>query len=122
MSPPDPRVFFAAERTLLAWVRTAIAVMGLGFVVSKSGLLLALLSAERGAGESVSHPTSGALGAALAALGALLITVATIQHHRYVKTLPDQDLPARYSRRLTVLFAAAIALLGLLLTAYLLAV
>ena len=34
------RVFFAAERTLLAWIRTGVAVMGLGFVVAKFGLFL----------------------------------------------------------------------------------
>jgi uncharacterized membrane protein YidH (DUF202 family) len=28
----DPRVFFTAERTLLAWTRTGIALMGLGFL------------------------------------------------------------------------------------------
>ena len=32
----DPRVHFAAERTLLAWVRTGLAMMGFGFVVAES--------------------------------------------------------------------------------------
>jgi putative membrane protein len=32
---PDPRIFFAAERTLLAWFRTALALMGLGFVMAR---------------------------------------------------------------------------------------
>jgi putative membrane protein len=37
----DPRVFFAAERTLLAWIRTALALMGLGFVVARFDVLAA---------------------------------------------------------------------------------
>jgi putative membrane protein len=39
----DPRVYFAAERTLPAWIRTGIAMIGLGFVVARFGLLLRLL-------------------------------------------------------------------------------
>ena len=39
----DPRVYFAAERTLLAWVRTGLAVIGLGFVVARFGLFLRVL-------------------------------------------------------------------------------
>lgn len=31
----DPRVPLAAERTLLAWLRTGLALMGFGFVVAR---------------------------------------------------------------------------------------
>ena len=36
-SEPDLRVYFAAERTTLAWVRTGLAMMGFGFVVAERG-------------------------------------------------------------------------------------
>jgi uncharacterized membrane protein YidH (DUF202 family) len=36
----DPRIYFAVERTLLAWIRTGLALMGFGFVVARFGLFL----------------------------------------------------------------------------------
>jgi Domain of unknown function (DUF202) len=36
----DPRVYFAAERTLLAWQRSAVAFIALGFVVERFGLFM----------------------------------------------------------------------------------
>ena len=41
----DPRVVFAAERTLLAWIRTGLSLMGFGFVVARFGLFLRELAA-----------------------------------------------------------------------------
>lgn len=32
----DPRVYFAAERTLLAWLRTGLGLIGVGFAVALS--------------------------------------------------------------------------------------
>ena len=36
----DPRVFFAAERTLLAWNRTSLSLMAFGFVIERFGLFV----------------------------------------------------------------------------------
>lgn len=41
----DPRVLFAAERTLLAWQRPAIRLMAFGFVVERFGLFLRMVVA-----------------------------------------------------------------------------
>jgi Predicted membrane protein len=42
----DPRVFFAAERTLLAWNRTSLTLMAFGFVVERFGLFLHMLAPQ----------------------------------------------------------------------------
>ncbi len=42
----DPRVLFAAERALLARQRTAIALMGFGFVVERFGLFLRMIGSQ----------------------------------------------------------------------------
>jgi putative membrane protein len=44
-SEEDPRVYFAAERTFLAWIRTGLGLMGIGFAVSRFGLFLRELRA-----------------------------------------------------------------------------
>jgi putative membrane protein len=37
----DPRVYFAAERIFLAWIRTGLGLIGIGFAVSRFGLFSA---------------------------------------------------------------------------------
>ncbi len=120
MNDPDPRIFFASERTLLAWVRTGVTVMGLGFVVARFGLFLRLLSQQPQA--AIAHGQSGVsavLGVLFVAVGAIAILVATVQHRRYLATLPEAQLPKSYSRAFAVVMSTAVGLLGLLLASYL---
>ena len=72
----------AAERTLLAWVRTGLAMMGFGFVVARFGLFLNEIAAVQG---TPSRPISGLslwIGAALIVLGVVVNLLAALQHVR----------------------------------------
>lgn len=66
----DPRVYFAAERTLLAWVRSGLTVIGLGFVVARFGLFLQILRHEANPGSQLG---STAIGVGLVVLGSAAV-------------------------------------------------
>jgi putative membrane protein len=118
-APEDPRVRFAAERTLLAWVRTGVALMGFGFVVARFGLFLRELSAA-GHGE-MPHSTGLSLwiGIALVTLGVAMTLLAAGQHWRIVDRL-NRGAPYRAPRwSLGLIVALALAILGIGMVAYL---
>jgi len=117
----DPRVFFAAERTLLAWVRSGITVMALGFVVAKFGLFLTLLTAN-GAINNHAHQSSNLsnlFGIALVIVGVVITLGAQYNHHIYVRALPPQDVPKLAISWLSAFLSLSIAFVGLLLAVYL---
>jgi putative membrane protein len=83
----DPRTYFAAERTFLAWIRTGLGLMGIGFAVARFSLFLREFQ-QSGAAQSLAaqgaggHKTGASLyaGVALVALG-VLVNVAAVAHH-----------------------------------------
>ena len=117
----DPRVYFAAERTLLAWLRTGVTVMAFGFVIARFGLFLELVALQApGVLRHVHGTTSALLGVGLVGVGTAMVLAATVQHRRYVGTLPPSDRPRHYSGdALLLLSSALVVLAGIALGAYL---
>ena len=82
----DPRIYFAAERTFLAWLRTGLGLMGIGFAVSRFGLFLRQMQTGPSA---VPHSTGLSVysGVALVALGVVVNVGAVIYHVQTVRGL-----------------------------------
>lgn len=111
--------YLANERTFLAWVRTSIAVISLGFVVTKFSVWLRELANQVSPGTPI-RPTGASLpiGVSLMALGALLVVLAARRYClvnrkiRSGKVSPDHGL---------VIFVTVVTmLLALAMIAYML--
>jgi putative membrane protein len=120
-TPPEPspsatRDLLANERTLLAWARTAVAIMGLGFVVARFGLVIRELA---GAGvRQVPTGVSTAFGVALTLCGALLLVLAYLRYRKVADDILHDRV--RWDGRLGVLLTGILVLAGILLAIYLL--
>jgi putative membrane protein len=113
----DPRVFFAAERTLLAWLRTGLAVIGVGFLVARFGLFLALV---RHPNSAPAPPVfSSLIGIGFVLLGAIMIAFSAWQQTRFCSELSPDQRPNRYWMTFSVWMAALVSLLGAALAIYL---
>lgn len=117
----DPRVHFAAERTLLAWIRTGLTVMAFGFLVARFGVFLRIAAAQLGAEAHTPRfaPLSHAIGVLLVVAGTFSILLAAREHRAFLRTLPEDDRPEGRDARLHERLAAFLGLLGVLLTVYL---
>lgn len=112
-------VYFSAERTLMAWVRTALGLMALGFVIDRFGLILRQMIP--GSAEAV-HPQAFSFwaGTVVVLFGALLAFVAaarylhfSIRYHRHGDTRP------RHGILIGVIFTAIVGVFGVVIAAFL---
>jgi putative membrane protein len=107
----DPRVLFAAERTLLAWQRSAIALMGFGFVVERFGLFLQMVAHESPSASQ--RGFSLTLGVVLLMLGAVVALVSARQFRQVARNLDPAVVPPGYWTQVGVGLNVIIALIAL---------
>lgn len=113
------RDYLAAERTFLAWIRTGLALMGFGFVVARFGLFLRELQTGRPPLSVRSYGLSLWFGTALILVGVLVSIYAGSRHARMVRALDRGEITRPRSSTYTLIIAAFLALLGLVMAIYL---
>jgi putative membrane protein len=100
----DPRVYFAAERTFLAWIRTGLGLIGIGFAVSRFGLFFRQLSASESHLPARATGLSVWSGVTLVGLGVVVILSSVLRHFQLIRELQSGTwIPGRVSRDAVVL-------------------
>lgn len=124
MSAPeqDPRVYFAAERTFLAWIRTGLGLMGVGFAVARFGLFLRQIRATETHSAIAEGGMSVWSGVAIVFLGVVVLASSTMQHLAVIRELNTGTWqPGRISRNAVVL-ASLLAVVGIAMSVYLIVI
>ncbi len=99
----------AAERTLMAWIRTALSLIGFGFGIGKLDAYL------QGAGLHTRFdlPHSSLIfGSSFIVLGILGLLAAIVQHSRVLKRLSRPDFAYDAMRPIAMTVAALLMLVG----------
>ncbi len=100
----------AADRTLLAWIRTSLALIGFGFGISKVLDYVQMVRPDR-----IHDPLHSArvFGSAFIALGILGLISAVVQHFRILKRVEKQQFQYGDFRPITLIVAILLLLIGL---------
>lgn len=113
----DPRVLFAAERTLLAWNRTSISLMAFGFVVERFGLFLQIAGREEI--KIFQRHISFFVGVIFILLAVVISFYSVSQHKRILQTLRPVEIPTGYNIKAGMWLNMTIGILGIAVSAYL---
>jgi putative membrane protein len=115
----EPTIQSATERTLMSWVRTALALIGFGFIVARFGLFLRELATVDHRPPPAGHVASVMLGIGLAGLGLWVLLFAWARHRRYTSALEAGRGVPPPNMRFGIWVAVGLTYLGLLVFFYL---
>ena len=98
----------ANERTYLAWIRTAIAIMAFGFLIEKFDLFVSYIGKAIG-DEQHFQPSLSAemVGLGLFLVGVIIVMISTIRFFTYKKAIESDDTTP-YSAKKTKLFLSSL--------------
>ncbi len=113
----DPRVLFAAERTLLAWNRTSVSLMVFGFAIERFGLFLQISGKEEVS--LFQRHVSFIIGESFVLLSVFIALFSIWQHRRLLRTLNSAEIPPGYALSAGMMVNGIIGVLGIALSAYL---
>ena len=122
----DLRDYLAEERTFLAWIRTGIALMGFGFLVTRFGsfgaepqvtqhVFTAHAQVRGSKGDVVTHLW---VGATLIATGVIVNLLSARRYMRLIGALNRGQFVHRSLSKLGVMVALLLALLGIAMALY----
>jgi putative membrane protein len=111
----------ANERTFLAWIRTAIAVMAFGFLVERFDLFLQIAgqTLARKALSPTGQLVGNVAGLVLIVLGAIMIVLAVWRFRRTAIAIDSPDTLPGPGDRIDFLLAGLLTMLGSALFVYL---
>jgi putative membrane protein len=114
--------YLAAERTLLAWIRTGLALMGFGFVVARFGLFLQQIQLLERPHATASYGFSLWFGTGLIGFGVIVNAFAGWHHLRLVRDLDRGATSHSRPSKQVVAVSFVLALVGLAMAIFLISI